>query len=187
MDRLSAVIVLVALTGCEEKSPGGDPPSRVNGAKTTPRKGATVEAFCDYAPPETAKPIVWPGMDGPAPASSTGWRWLNIWATWCKPCVEEMPRLVKWQSKLGKLDLTFVSVDESADDIAEHKKRHPDMPATLRLSDSKASETWFRQLGAGEATLPLHIFIDAQGRIRCVRSGSVTDGDLPMVEKLLAR
>jgi len=191
MDRLSALIALAALGACEETKPSGDPPSRVNAAKTTQHKGATVESFCDvYAAAAKAPKLVWPALAEAPPAPAAGWRWINIWATWCKPCVEEMPRLVKWQAKLGgptKLDLAFVSVDESADDITTFKKSHPDTPATLRLADSKTQEAWFTQLGlVGAPPIPIHVFVDAQQRVRCVRAGGVRDADYAIIEKLLA-
>lgn len=39
---------------------------------------------------------------------------VNLWATWCKPCVEEFPHLVKLQQTYASrgLDLVFVSVDD---------------------------------------------------------------------------
>ena len=38
---------------------------------------------------------------------------LNFWATWCPPCVEEMPSLVKMQSDLkDRVVVLAVSVDE---------------------------------------------------------------------------
>jgi len=187
--RFALAVALAALTGCEDKAPSGEAPSRVNGAKTTPRQGATVEAFCDvYATPETAKPMTWPALVEAAPRPAAGWRWINIWATWCKPCVDEMPRIVKWQAKLGTLDLAFVAVDEAADDIAEFQKSHPGMPVTLRLADSKSQDAWYQQLGLqGAPPIPIHVFVDPQQRVRCVRAGGVRDQDFPMIEKLLAR
>ncbi len=41
---------------------------------------------------------------------------LNIWATWCIPCREEFPALVKLQDKFkGKIDLVAISTDEPED------------------------------------------------------------------------
>ena len=54
---------------------------------------------------------------------------LNFWATWCPPCVEEMPSLQRLQDLLGADGLTVVavSVDERYSDIppfvAEHGLR----------------------------------------------------------------
>ena len=54
---------------------------------------------------------------------------LNFWATWCPPCVEEMPSLQRLQDLLGDdgLKVVAVSVDERYSDIpsfvAEHDLR----------------------------------------------------------------
>src|SRR5262249_12055927 len=44
------------------------------------------------------------------------WVWITLWAAWCGPCKEEMPRLVTWQEKLRAsgvlIDLAFVSMDD---------------------------------------------------------------------------
>ena len=41
---------------------------------------------------------------------------VNFWATWCAPCVEEFPALVKLQKRYAArgLSVVFVSADESA-------------------------------------------------------------------------
>ncbi len=42
---------------------------------------------------------------------------LNFWATWCPPCVEEMPSLVQLQKAMGD-KVTILAVSEDADDAA---------------------------------------------------------------------
>ena len=42
---------------------------------------------------------------------------LNFWATWCPPCIEEMPSLVELQKKVGD-KVTILAVSEDADDKA---------------------------------------------------------------------
>lgn len=42
---------------------------------------------------------------------------LNFWATWCPPCIEEMPSLVQLQKQLGD-KVTILAVSEDADDAA---------------------------------------------------------------------
>ena len=51
---------------------------------------------------------------------------LNFWATWCPPCVEEMPSLVAMQKKLNAKDVTVlaISVDEDADAYHKFLKDH---------------------------------------------------------------
>src|SRR5262245_36951495 len=105
MDRLSALaFVAFALCACDEKKQGTEEaPSRVNAAKTGAQKGASAEGFCDvhFAGDSGPKFTVPALVGGTLSATAKTWRWVNVWATWCKPCVEEMPRLAKWREKLG--------------------------------------------------------------------------------------
>jgi thiol-disulfide isomerase/thioredoxin len=181
-------LALLLLAACDESKSGEPPPSRVNAAKTTKRQGNSVEAFCDvYAAPDKAPSFAWPPLAESAPAPATTWRWINLWASWCKPCTEEIPRLAKWRDKLKTFDLVLVSIDQSTDDLAAYQKLLPETRRTLRLTDEKAQEAWFTKLGLTAATpIPVHVFVDAKQRVRCVRAGGVRDQDLPIVEKLLA-
>ena len=192
MDRLPALIAILAAVACDDAKRGaGEPPSRFDTAKTASRKPASIEAFCDvYAARDKATAFAWPALAGTPPPAATSWRWINVWATWCKPCIEEMPRLRRWRDKLSAtraIELAFVSVDESEDDVVAFRKLHADTPASLRIADTKQQEAWFAQLGlAGSPPIPIHVFVDAANRIRCVRAGGVRDQDYAAVERLLA-
>jgi thiol-disulfide isomerase/thioredoxin len=53
--------------------------------------------------------------DGPGPKSVAAFKGkvvlLNIWATWCHPCREEMPALNRLQAKLGGKDFAVVALN----------------------------------------------------------------------------
>ena len=50
---------------------------------------------------------------------------LNFCATWCKPCIVEMPTIEKAQNILNKEDIVFlIASGESADEIDAFKKVH---------------------------------------------------------------
>jgi thiol-disulfide isomerase/thioredoxin len=187
-------LAAAAGAACEERKQGagGEPLSRVNAAKTSARQGPTVEAFCDaHFPPGKGPALQWPAMAaGSAAPAAGGWRWINVWATWCKPCVEEMPRLRGWRDKLaaaGKpFELAFVSIDETDAEVAEFRKHHPDAPPSMRLADPAKSPAWFRELGLSDGSpIPVHFFVDPANRVRCARAGGVREQDYAIVAKLL--
>jgi len=71
-----------------------------------------------------------PGLDGQM-VSLTDYKGkvvlLNIWATWCPPCVEEMPSMEKlYQALKGEgFEILAVSIDESgAQDVLPFMKKH---------------------------------------------------------------
>jgi len=181
-------VLCVALVACSDDKAAPVVTSRTETAKSNTQAGtASTEAFCDkHFTADTAPTFPWPTMTGPAPTPAKHWTWVNIWASWCKPCIEETPRLVRWHDKLG-VDLVFVSIDESDDDVTAFRKIHADWPRTLRLSDAKKQQDWFKAIGidAG-APIPVHAFLDANGKTRCVRAGEVRDKDYEVVKKLLA-
>jgi thiol-disulfide isomerase/thioredoxin len=186
MDRLSALIAVVALAGCESKQ-DKPPPGRADTTKVA-QKTVSTEAFCDVQFAGTSGPVftVPPLVGGTLAASAPTWRWINVWATWCKPCVEELPRLARWREKLaGKYELAFISVDENEADLVEFRKQHPEAPASPRLAEPAKQADWYVSLGldAG-APVPIHIFVEPSGHVRCARAGGVREQDFPAIEKL---
>ena len=47
---------------------------------------------------------------------------MNFWATWCPPCIEEMPSLVQMQRQLGD-KVTVFAVSTDSDEDAEKYQR----------------------------------------------------------------
>ena len=188
---------LCLATGCEKSGgEGGAPPpaagERVNAVAAGKKKQVTAEEFCDVRPAADAAPALQlPALaEGHTAPPGGRWRWLNVWATWCKPCVEEMPLLTGWQGSLGgegtAFDLVFLSADESDALVAEFRKKHAGIPDSLRLESPQVLPPWLGAIGVGEnAPIPVHVFVDPQDRIRCVRAGSVKDSDLPAIREIL--
>jgi thiol-disulfide isomerase/thioredoxin len=198
MDRLPTLIGVGAcalLLGCERE---GDGPAVATGTERVAAVSAsadsrTLEDLCDVMPaPESAPALVYPALsDDSAAPPDAGWRWINLWATWCVPCVEEIPMLRAWEETLASqatpLEIVFLSVDESADVIDAYRRDHPDAPGDYRVADPDDVPSWIAELGLdGGATIPIHIVVDAENRVRCLRSGKVQPRDLPLVERLLA-
>jgi thiol-disulfide isomerase/thioredoxin len=186
MDRLPVVVVAL-LAACDSSSGGEPPRSRVDAVKATAGSGPSIDDLCDvHYDVEKAPAFAMPALSGAAPARASGWRWINVWATWCKPCLEELPRLASWRAKLPRVSMEFISADESDDAVASFRAQHTDAPAGPRLADPASLATWMPTLGLdAEAPIPLHIFVDPAGKTRCVRSGAVRDRDLAAIERLV--
>ena len=194
MDRLPALITvcLVASAACDTERRRPVATERVNAVRAAPKKKATVESFCDvYAAPKAAPAFILPALAEPAEPSGVRWQWLNVWATWCKPCVAEMPSLLRWHEQLvraGKpVNLVFLSVDESAEKIAAYRKEHPTTPETLRVEDPDDLGPWVASLGLDEnAAIPIHAFV-ADDKLVCVRTGALGPNHFDTLSDLLSR
>ena len=85
---------------------------------------------------------------------------VSFWATWCPPCVEEMPSLEDLARRLGdKATVLTVSVDESWDAIRGFFPRGT--PLTVLLDPS-------RQVPArwGTSQFPESFLVDPTGHVR---------------------
>lgn len=183
--------LLAALAACD-KADDKPLPSRAEGAKVAQGQKPTTESFCDVHKTDDSGPLLElpPVGEVKVTAKPGEWTWLNVWATWCKPCVEEMPRIARWREKLAgngaKLGVQFLSLDDSDEAVAQFGKAHADAPRSARLADPKSQQAWFKSLGLDEnPTIPIHVFVSPTGHIRCVRAGSINEKDYASVELLL--
>ncbi|MBW2461314.1 MAG: TlpA family protein disulfide reductase [Deltaproteobacteria bacterium] len=177
--------------GCDD-GPAAPAPSRVIAVAADPHAGPNIEEFCDTsgAGPE-AVAMTFPELTSAAPAAASGARWVNVWATWCAPCVEEIPRLLEFQNRLAEegsgVELVFLSADRDDEAVTAFREEHPSTPEGPRLADPEALPAWATSIGLDEgATLPIHVFVDAGGRAQCARTGGVDDDDYDVIKAIVA-
>lgn len=195
MDRLPALIAIATLmlaAGCDDGAAptGAAPPGRV--VAVAARAYETSEELCDVAPRgEDAPRLQLPELREPEEAGARhGARWVNVWATWCRPCVEEMPLLAEWQGRLAtdgvEVELVFLSVDAEPEAIARYREAHPEAQESLQIADPATLPEWVQTVGLDEgATLPIHILTDAEGRVVCARTGALHESDYRAVRGIL--
>ncbi|MEP7212621.1 MAG: redoxin domain-containing protein [Acidobacteriota bacterium] len=102
---------------------------------------------------------------------------INFWATWCDPCREEFPDLVKINSEFGeKLDLIVVSLDDLAEINGDVPKflaeMKANMPAFL-LKTADESEAITAVSKDWKGGLPFTILFDELGRVSYLRQGKI--------------
>jgi len=115
---------------------------------------------------------------------------INFWATWCDPCREEFPDLVKIDADYrGKIDFITISLDylsEINGDVPKFlAEMKAEMPAyLLKTADegeaiALVSKTW-------EGGLPFTILFDASGKEAYLRQGKIKpDAVRAEIDKLL--
>jgi thiol-disulfide isomerase/thioredoxin len=88
---------------------------------------------------------------------------LNFWATWCPPCVAEMPALDKLQADMGGKDFTVVAVSTDRQGI---KKSAPFYRRAGIKNLDLYNDTRGNMLDAFKAkSLPVTVLLDRQGRV----------------------
>jgi cytochrome c biogenesis protein CcmG, thiol:disulfide interchange protein DsbE len=94
---------------------------------------------------------------------------LNFWATWCPPCVEEMPSLVEMQRRMKAKGVTVVAVSIDTDESAYKSflKQHAVDLLTVRDPGQKASTVF------GTHGWPETYVIDRNGVMRRKFIGAV--------------
>jgi thiol-disulfide isomerase/thioredoxin len=86
---------------------------------------------------------------------------LNLWATWCAPCVKELPALSHLQTAIGSKKLAVVPVNVGRDSAADTTKFLQQHKAALPVYIDTNS-AFLHAFGA--YGLPLTVLIDPQGR-----------------------
>jgi cytochrome c biogenesis protein CcmG, thiol:disulfide interchange protein DsbE len=114
---------------------------------------------------------------------------LNFWATWCLPCVEEMPSLVQMQKKFQDKGVTVLAVSVDDDPDAYHKflKDHAIDLLTIRdPGGPKTAEGVTAPVASryGTFKFPESYIIDRNGIIRRKFIGAIDWNQQEIVEYL---
>jgi cytochrome c biogenesis protein CcmG/thiol:disulfide interchange protein DsbE len=104
---------------------------------------------------------------------------LNFWASWCPPCVDELPLLERTQKQIAPKGGTVLGVNYK--DLPEKAQRFVDKYSltfpSLRDREGEMADHY------GARAFPETFVIDRQGRVAAMRRGPVTqewiDSTLP--------
>ena len=117
------------------------------------------------------------------------WTWINLWAAWCGPCKEELPRLLQWQDKLGaNVTFQFVSLDDDERQLIKYLESQParGLRTSFWLPEGKTRDAWLSALKIDTTPeLPVQILVNPHGRVHCVIAGAVEDGDFARVSNIV--
>jgi cytochrome c biogenesis protein CcmG/thiol:disulfide interchange protein DsbE len=105
---------------------------------------------------------------------------LNLWATYCAPCIEELPSLLEMQRRMPEIAVVAVSIDQDSD--VYHKfllDHHVDL-LTVRDEEMRVNALY------GTAQIPETYIIDRQGIVRR-KFVSAQDWTSPEIMSFLAK
>ena len=106
-------------------------------------------------------------------------RLLNIWASWCLPCIAEAPHLEALKEQGA--EIVGVAIRDRPEDVARFLAQHGN--PYVRIGRDDLSEV---QLAIGSSGVPETFVIDGKGVIRYQHIGDIRESDVPVLLEQLA-
>lgn len=95
--------------------------------------------------------------------------YLDFFASWCAPCREETPAIVKFSKQYAKRGLVVLGLDDNEiSDRAEGFRDQYKIAFPIAIADQKLLDSY------GVIALPVHVFIDRNGKIKVYRLGEMS-------------
>lgn len=101
-------------------------------------------------------------------------RLLNIWASWCLPCIAEAPQLERLKQE--GVEIVGIAIRDRPEDVAAFLARHGN-PYT-RIGADDLSQV---QLAIGSSGVPETFVIDGEGVIRYQHIGDIRAEHVPIL------
>jgi thiol-disulfide isomerase/thioredoxin len=100
---------------------------------------------------------------------------VNFWATWCAPCVEEMPELERMSKALPVGAVIGVAIDNPTN-VREFLQKTP-VTYPIALAGLEGTDL-MRELGNTAGGLPFTVLLDAKGKVVFTKMGKTSEAEL---------
>ncbi len=102
---------------------------------------------------------------------------VNFWATWCPPCIEEMPDLQRVHDEYRSRGVVVVGLGIDSPSALKRFRDEHALALPLFAAGAAGSELG-KTLGNGSGALPYTLLIDRKGRIVRARLGQIAPAEL---------
>ena len=130
---------------------------------------------------ETIPAITLPDLDGTPRTLSTAWPGrpllVNVWASWCGPCIEEMPELQRFAAEQGANGVQVVGIAlDDPTSVQTFLKRIP-VAYPILIETPGQADAGVR-LGNPKGVLPYSVLVSADGVLLKQRIGPFAPGEI---------
>ena len=102
---------------------------------------------------------------------------VNFWASWCGPCVEEMPALSQLQREYKKKGIQFVGLGVDSDKNVQAFLQKVKVAYPVYVTGFGGADL-ARAFGNNAGGLPFTVVIDAKGNVRSTKLGQIDPATL---------
>lgn len=102
---------------------------------------------------------------------------VNFWASWCPPCIKEMPMLAAASRTHAASGVRVIGIGIDRRDNILRIQQERNIPYPLWLGSAQALNLT-RSLGNGAQGLPFTLLLDREGRLRATRLGLLDEAEL---------
>lgn len=108
--------------------------------------------------------------------------YLDFFASWCAPCREETPEIIKLSKQFAKAGLVVIGLDDNeSSDRATGFRDNYKIPFPVVIADQKLLDSY------GVIALPVQVFIDRKGNVKLYRLGELSNQQIEDAVKQIIR
>ena len=131
------------------------------------------QAATQRALPDTLPDVTLENLDG-APTALASWpgrpMLVNFWATWCAPCLREIPLLKDFQGRNEGVQVVGIAVDSLEPVVSFADEMQFNYPILVGQTDAMNAAA---ALGVEVLALPITVFTDSAGAVLGLHTGEV--------------
>ena len=105
---------------------------------------------------------------------------VNFWATWCRPCIKELPYFERLQKKYAdkNVKVILLAVEDAEQKVKIFIKKKKIQSQVYLLTDAKADQ-WVPKVDKDwDGAIPVTLFINGKTKKREFHMGDMTEAEL---------